>query len=92
MEDIYVVPLSELVKEFCFAVEYAASDYDSVRVTVIATGLTADYKDSRPSTGKNESDADTATPINIRGWDDEDDDLMEITRIFDRRKADMTEE
>ena len=34
MEDIYVVPLSELVKEFCFAVEYAASDYDSVRVTV----------------------------------------------------------
>jgi len=65
---------------------------DSVRVTVIATGLTADYKDSRPGAGKNEVDTDAATPINIRGWDDEDDDLMEITRIFDRRKADMTEE
>ena len=34
MEDIFSVSLSELVDEFQFAVEFAASDYQSIRLTV----------------------------------------------------------
>ena len=34
MEDIYAVALPELVEEFGFGVEYAASNYQTVQVTV----------------------------------------------------------
>jgi serine kinase of HPr protein (carbohydrate metabolism regulator) len=34
MADTYSVSLSELVREFDLQVEYAASDYDAIRLTV----------------------------------------------------------
>ena len=34
MTDTYSVPLQTLVKEFNLQVEYAATDYDSIRLTV----------------------------------------------------------
>ncbi len=57
---------------------------DAVSVTVIATGLTNDYK--APATGKPVTG--DQTEINIPTWSDEDDDLAEITRMFDSRKRD----
>ena len=56
---------------------------DAVSVTVIATGLTSDYKNSSRAMNDNVNPAQTT--INLTGWEDEDDDLLEITRIFERR-------
>ncbi len=67
---------------------------DAVKVTVIATGLTADYKDTRPVfAGKQgvSEDENGQTSFSVNPWPEEDDDLMEINRIFERRKADFEE-
>ncbi len=70
---------------------------DAVRVTVIATGLTADYKGGgggkrgggnvRP----NDLPDGQESMFNVPTWPEEDDDLAEITRIFDRKKTDIEE-
>ena len=66
---------------------------DSVRVTVIATGLTADYKDTRPVGGKaTETTPEGQTVFPVDPWSDDDDDLMEINRIFEKRNADVAED
>ncbi len=71
---------------------------DAMRVTVIATGLTADYKDTRPvinrggNTAEVSEDDNGQTSFSVTPWPEEDDDLMEINRIFEKRKADLTEE
>ncbi len=60
---------------------------DAVSVTVIATGLTADYKGGTGSVfGGNaiggKEVADPFTP-----WSEEDDDLAEITRLFEKKNT-----
>ena len=71
---------------------------DAVRVTVIATGLTADYKGAGGGKrGGSNVRANDDLPegqesmFNVPTWPDEDDDLAEITRIFDRKKTDVEE-
>ncbi len=59
---------------------------DTVRVTVIATGLTADYKSQAAA---NRTPA--ANPFDPFVNNEEDDDLAEITRLFDRRGTDNKE-
>ena len=55
---------------------------DAVSVTVIATGLTCDYK-AKPAA----SNAVPAgqTKFEVSAWPEEDDDLLEITRLFESR-------
>lgn len=68
---------------------------DAVSVTVIATGLTADYKGGGGGIvgGSNVSSSDnTKDSFAVPSWPEEDDDLAEITRIFDRRKNDLSVE
>ena len=66
---------------------------NSVRVTVIATGLTSDYKDSRPASNKAvETTPEGQTVFPVDPWNDDDDDLMEINRIFEKRNAEVTED
>jgi len=51
---------------------------------VIATGLTNDFKPTPRSAADNVSQGQTT--INLNGWgDEEDDDLLEITRLFENR-------
>ena len=71
---------------------------DAVRVTVIATGLTADYKggSARVIGGgnvrvNNDPIEGQESMFNVPTWPEEDDDLAEITRIFDRKKTDVEE-
>ena len=72
---------------------------DSVRVTVIATGLTADSNSTskgRIIGGANVRQNDLPEGqesmfTTIPTWPDDDDDLAEITRIFDRKKTDVEE-
>ncbi len=54
---------------------------DEVSVTVIATGLTSDFKApvARPSVPVGQ------TKMEITDWPEEDDDLLEITRLFENR-------
>ena len=56
---------------------------DAVSVTVIATGLTADYK-AAPSRSTT-TQVPNQTTFEVSAWPEEDDDLAEITRIFERR-------
>ncbi len=69
---------------------YSLSDEmeDTVSVTVIATGLTADYKGDVPARS-----AATAAGVDFTAFsgDEDDDVLADISRIFDRRKADEPE-
>ena len=65
---------------------YSLSDEmgEGVSVTVIATGLTNDFKPTPRSAADNVSQGQTT--INLNGWgDEEDDDLLEITRLFENR-------
>ena len=54
---------------------------DEVSVTVIATGLTSDFKmpPARPSVPVGQ------TKLEVTDWPEEDDDLLEITRLFENR-------
>ena len=65
---------------------------DAVRVTVIATGLTSDYKATRPTGQKGGAVAEEPAISISNPWDEDDDDLMEINRIFEKRNAEITEE
>ena len=56
---------------------------DAVSVTVIATGLTADYKAAPSRSASNQ--VPNQTTFEVSAWPEEDDDLAEITRIFERR-------
>ena len=57
---------------------------DAVSVTVIATGLTADYKGGSSSyTSGGQKPGQTGMDVPV--WPEEDDDLAEITRLFERR-------
>ncbi|MBQ8684320.1 MAG: cell division protein FtsZ [Clostridia bacterium] len=58
---------------------------DAVSVTVIATGLAADYKAPAVKAGV---DGGEQAQVTFQPWADEDDDLAEITRMFDSRKRD----
>ena len=62
---------------------------DAINMTVIATGLTADYKQPVRPGEPTQGEQVTFTPA----WsNDEDDDLAEITRIFERKNVDTPEE
>ena len=63
---------------------------DAVSVTVIATGLTADYKQPAGNSGGNAGASEPAQ-VTFQPWTDEEDDLAEITRMFDSRKRDTVE-
>jgi len=62
---------------------------DEVSVTVIATGLSSDYKAATRTVADNVPMSQTsfATP----SWPEEDDDLAEITRLFERRNDTVTD-
>ena len=62
---------------------------DAVSVTVIATGLTADYKGAPVRTNGNQV-ANQMT-FDAPSWPEEDDDLAEITRLFERRNEAVTD-
>ncbi len=71
---------------------------DEVRVTVIATGLTADYKGGSGGVlggsdvhAKDLPEGQESMFNVIPTWPEEDDDLEEINRIFNRKKADIEE-
>ena len=65
---------------------------DAVSVTVIATGLTADYKGGSARNSAANADVPFGqTSINIPTWSDDDDDLAEITRLFERRNDTVTD-
>ncbi len=79
---------------------YSLSDEmgDEVRVTVIATGLTADYKGGSGGVlgggdvhAKDLPDGQESMFNVIPTWPEEDDDLEEINRIFNRKKTDIEE-
>ena len=55
---------------------------DAVSVTVIATGLTCDYK-AKPAV--NNTVPAGQTKFEVSAWPEEDDDLLEITRLFESR-------
>ena len=55
---------------------------DAVSVTVIATGLTCDYK-AQPA--QSNSVPLGQTSLGGPAWPDDDDDLIEITRLFESR-------
>ena len=64
---------------------------DAVSVTVIATGLTADYKGGAGGTrgGANVNTAEAPQDLfSVSAWPEEDDDLAEITRLFEKKNAD----
>ncbi len=64
---------------------------DAVSVTVIATGLTADYKGGNGGTiGGGSIGGNTETPAAdpFAPWSEEDDDLAEITRLFEKKNSD----
>ena len=67
---------------------------DAISVTVIATGLVSDNKTpARPGkTAAADADPDKGPTFVVPTWPEEDDDLAEITRIFDRKKAELSEE
>ena len=68
---------------------------DAVSVTVIATGLTADYKNN-PARNYNFGTGAAAPKAEEQpggfdpSWPEEDDDLLEITRLFERRNDTVT--
>ncbi len=65
---------------------------DTVRVTVIATGLTADDKSKSVKTATGRAVTETGgTLFDSFSVSEEDDDLAEINRIFDRRNTDSKE-
>ncbi len=79
---------------------YSLSDEmgDEVRVTVIATGLTADYKGGSGGVlgggdvhAKDLPEGQESMFNVIPTWPEEDDDLEEINRIFNRKKTDIEE-
>ena len=59
---------------------------DAVSVTVIATGLTADYKERAKINKENVVEGQQDLFGNT-AWPDEDDDLAEITRLFEKKNA-----
>ncbi len=65
---------------------------DAVSVTVIATGLTADYKGGTGATlgGGAVGGSETVTPAAdpFAPWSEDDDDLAEITRLFEKKNSD----
>ena len=67
---------------------------DAISVTVIATGLVSDNKTpARPGkAAAADADPDKGPTFVVPTWPEEDDDLAEITRIFDRKKAELSEE
>jgi cell division protein FtsZ len=66
---------------------------DAVSVTVIATGLTSDYKGGGLGTkGGSNTAAQGSVDFSPFTQEEDDDVLADISRIFDRRKADGTEE
>ncbi len=60
---------------------------DEVSVTVIATGLTGDFK-ARTATGTPAVSEDQTTMFPPVWGTDDDDDLAEITRLFEKKNAD----
>ena len=63
---------------------------DAVSVTVIATGLTADSNSSIRRSSTNQVANQIA--FDVPKWgDDDDDDLAEITRLFERRNDTVTD-
>jgi len=62
---------------------------DAVSVTVIATGLTADYKGGSSRSTSNQ--VPNQTTFDVPTWPEEDDDLAEITRLFERRNETVTD-
>jgi hypothetical protein len=59
---------------------------DEVSVTVIATGLTADYKGDAISTRGGQMEY-VANPFERLMNTEEDDDLAEIARLFEKKNA-----
>ncbi len=62
---------------------------DAVSVTVIATGLSSDYKPAVRTVADNVPLGQTA--FETTSWPDDDDDLAEITRLFERRNDLVTD-
>ncbi len=60
---------------------------DAVSVTVIATGLTCDYK-AKPA--QSNTVPTGQTQFEVSAWPEEDDDLLEITRLFESRNKNNT--
>ncbi|MBQ4612064.1 MAG: cell division protein FtsZ [Clostridia bacterium] len=66
---------------------------DAVSVTVIATGLTSDYKGGAGGVrgGTNVNAENLQDLFSPSAWTEEDDDLAEITRLFEKRNADSSD-
>ncbi len=61
---------------------------DTMSMTVIATGLTSDYKGGKGGVFGGGSIGGKADADPFPGWAEDDDDLAEITRIFEKKNTD----